>query len=660
VPGLAAAGAAAAFALWQAKVAHFVIPGALGEIARAAFAAIALWVVCGLVPARFLLPERAAAYAPLFVLPFGLIASALELSLLGLAHVPFRPALVGVIVANAVAILLTRAWTILRRPSAERGTARTRLLWPLYLAALIAAIALLPVIRAGYATIVGQNGDVVLAAGSAELVRHAPPTAIRADLPVDRIPLVWRSKYPIFYELAAVAELSGLSTIQAFPTLAAALLAVAAFGFLLFAHLALGASRAAALGAMALVGVDRIAVHVAIHPYYNQLWATVALPFMLLTLWWFVREPSRRALGLAALWLVAGLFAYPLILPFPLFFALVAGWWTARERRAAGEPLGWWSALALPQRALPPWAPWVAAVLALALAATLVRGVVEKAVSAVVALAPGGDLSAWSGPALGYIPLGKVLGVPDLGSAVLTTAAVAALLALAAYGIWRLPRAAAVPFGALCAAGLLAAAYLRARHQTELFYFKTVGFTGPLVVTAAALGIADLLSRGFANGRDAATAPLARRGAAVLGAVALAGVFTASAVDARREISVTYEYVTRDVLLLRDWSKALPPNASVRLDIPPNGWQLWAQYMLADRPLCSTKPFAGFFPSPPVGVRADYVLVYRGQPRPYGAEGTGPVQRSEQFRLWKLRPGLPGAYVCSRRMVDAVTHVAVG
>jgi len=59
VPGLAAAGAATAFAVWQAKVAHFAIPGALGPIARAAFAAIGLWAVCGLVPARFLLPERA-------------------------------------------------------------------------------------------------------------------------------------------------------------------------------------------------------------------------------------------------------------------------------------------------------------------------------------------------------------------------------------------------------------------------------------------------------------------------------------------------------------------------------------------------------------------------------------------------------------------------
>jgi hypothetical protein len=299
---------------------------------------------------------------------------------------------------------------------------------------------------------------------------------------------------------------------------------------------------------------------------------------------------------------------------------------------------------------------WVSGLLlglvALAVAAALVRGVGEKVGAAVVALSPWGDLSAWSGPALGYVPVHTVLGIPSLGSGAVTTAAVAAVLGLAVFGVSRLPRAAGLPFGALCAAGLLAAVYLRARSQTELFYFKTMGFTGPLVVAAAAVGIADLA------GRVRATAT-PQRLAGALGVAALAGVIVASAVDVRREVSQTFGYVTPDVLELKRWSAQLPPGRSVRLDVPANGWQLWASYMLADRPLCTSRPFSGFFPSPPFGVRADYALTYADQPVPYGAASSTPLRRSRQFNLWALRPGLPGPDVCSRRMVDSITKITI-
>ena len=56
---------------------------------------------------------------------------------------------------------------------------------------------------------------------------------------------MWRSKYPIFYSLAAVSKLARLEPFQAFPAVAALLAAFVAVGLGLFAGLlpALAASR---------------------------------------------------------------------------------------------------------------------------------------------------------------------------------------------------------------------------------------------------------------------------------------------------------------------------------------------------------------------------------------------------------------------------------
>ena len=203
------------------------------------------------------------------------------------------------------------------------------LLRPAYVAAVVAVVALSPVWRTGFSTVVGQNGDVVLAVGSAQLVKEAPPTAVRPELPIDRIPLVWRSKYPIFYSLAAVSELSGLSVVAAFPLVAAALLAMASFGFFLFARYVLRAPPWAALAAMAAVGLGRLPLHIADHPFYNELWALFALPFILTAGAAFLRAPSGASLALLAVFGAIGTFAYPLMLPFPVLFLAVWAW---RER----------------------------------------------------------------------------------------------------------------------------------------------------------------------------------------------------------------------------------------------------------------------------------------------------------------------------------------
>jgi hypothetical protein len=128
--------------------------------------------------------------------------------------------------------------------------------------------------------------------------------------------------------------------------------------------------------------------------------------------------------------------------------------------------------------------------------------------------------------------------------------------------------------------------------------------------------------------------------------------------NARRELLNTDDYASRYVLELRDWSRALPRSATIRIDIPPSGHQLWADYMLSDRRVCALHPLIGFFPYPPQGRRATYALTYSQQPRPRDAVGA-PARTNEQFFLWRLRPDLPGPDNCSRRMVDSITSVVI-
>jgi hypothetical protein len=602
---------------------------------RAAAATGALFFACGYAPARLLAPAALRPYTALLALALGAVTSSVTLAALGLLHVPFGVSLPAVAAAGIASALAVR---VRQGPARANGRFAERLGWPLLLGLVIAAVALSPVWRTGFGTVVGQNGDVVLAVGSAELVKHAPPTAVRPELPIDRIPLVWRSKYPIFYALAAVSSLSGLSVIAAFPFLAAAMLALAAFGFYLLARVGLRAPPAAGLAGMAAVGLSRLPIHVADHPFYNQLWALFALPFILVAGIAFVREPGARAFLALMAFGAIGAFAYPLMLPFPLLFLAVAAW-QARSR---------WDLSAAARRLRarrPAWLIALGGLAGVALLAVLVRGVVEKSASAVVALSPWGDLSAWSG-LMPHMPFHRAFGLLDPGGAAFVGIELALVLAAAAYALWRAPRDAGVPLAVTAAAGLAASVYFLHRSQAELFYFKTVGFVGPLVELLAVLGLVELVRRR----RPAA---LAAGAAAVLAAFAVA-----IALNTRRELLGTNDYASRNVLALRDWSRALPPGATIRIDVPPSGHQLWADYMLSDRRVCALRPLVGFFPYAPYGRRATYALTLNPQPRPRDAVGP-PLRAGPQFQLWRLRPNLPGPDNCSHRMVDSITSVIV-
>jgi hypothetical protein len=524
---------------------------------------------------------------------------------------------------------------------ARAGGRDLRLAWPMYLAAIVAALTLLPLFRVGVASVMGENPDAHLVVGAAEVVRKGPPTAVHTELGVDQVSPYWRSKYPIFYSLAAVSALSGLDPIAAFATLSALILALLALGFFLFAFHALRAGPRLALAAMAIVAVDRVITHVVVLPFYNQLWGAFAMPFMLLFGLRFVREPTREDAILFGLFLALGAFAYPLMLPFPVVAVGVAGAVVWRERRAAGESPGWVAALGIPRLRKRWWLP--AAVLALPALLALGYGVTEKLVEVSKVLIPGTDLSGWSGNSPDFA-LHRYFGLLDpLGIAPVALVAVAGA---AAIGVTRARRPDAVGLAAMAIGALVMGASFHWRSHGQYLEFKTFAFLGPVVLCLAVVGLGLLLSR-----RGALRA-LAGAGLALLTLSAVAGQ--------RTELATRPVQVSPDVLELRDWSARVPKDASVLLDVPPSGIQLWAGYMLAAHPLSATLPVLNTtYPHPPRGHKADYVLSELRQ-EPLDTTGA-PLFRNGSFALYRMDPSVPGPDVSSRKAIQGVpAHAGPG
>jgi len=638
---LAALVAAGALVLVQAQAGGVLGIGAWPALARTALAALVLFAVCGYAPARLMLPAALRGDLPLYVLPFGAACAALELTVLGLLRVPFTWSLPVVLVGSLLGAVAVHAHAGRPRLPAFDGPRALAVAMPLLLAALVAAVALVPVLRTGFATVVGQNGDAVLAVGTAELLQNAPPTANRPELPVDEVPIVWRSKLPIYYALAGVASLAGQDPVVAFPTVMAVMLGLVALGLFLMSRVVLAASLSAALAVTFLVPLDRIVVHLAIHPFYNQLWGLFTLPFTLLFGWRFLQDPGRRTLAPLALFALLGVFAYPLLLPFPAVFLGACALLQWRRARADGRSPGWIAALRLPRVRDHKLASTVLAVLALPTYLVLVRGVLEKTGSAWQVVLPGADLSGWSGPALGYMPFARFFGVDGAGPVALgLTLAVFVLAVRAARGMHR---DVALAMGAMTAGALAFALSFLVREGGELFWFKILGFLGPLVLTFAVVGLVGLLRE--ARG-------LTRRTAAVLGAVALVLVVNAGAA---REIRETYEFATAPLRELDSWDERLPAGASVRIDVQPTGYQLWTWYMLDDRPVSASAPLVGFFPHPPFGFGGDFSLVEAWAQPPPDAAGPA-VLRNAGYAVYPLRPS-DALDVSSQELVWPYTEI---
>src|SRR5436190_6146077 len=268
-----------------------------------------------------LTPSRLRPWWPLLVLPLGAVASGLALTLLGFAAVPFHVALDITLVAGIVLA------AVVDRSSGDTAALPT-LAALAAIAALIVAVALIPPFRSGLATVTGFGSDAHLVAGSATFLQHNYPASTNIAYPADEVPPLWRSKFPIYYPLAAVASVAGVEPWEALMTVAAILLALTALGFFLLAREGFGAPVGIAAAAMAVAVLDRRVFHLALHPYYNQLWGMLTLPFTLLAAYLYAVQPSRRALGMFIAFAAVGTFAYPLMLPFPLITAAGA-WWLA-------------------------------------------------------------------------------------------------------------------------------------------------------------------------------------------------------------------------------------------------------------------------------------------------------------------------------------------
>jgi hypothetical protein len=615
---------------------------AVPAVIRTAAAGIALFAVCGYAPAQRLVRGELAPHRALVVLPLGAALSSMALAILGLLHLPFHVSLPAVLVVALIADAhsIRQHGSLRVRPASGFAT---RAALPLLLAAVVGLISLIPIFRSGFATVPGQNGDAVLVVGSAVLVEHAPPTANRLDLPINHIPLQWRSKYPIYYALAAVSTLAREDPIRAFATVAALMLALTALGFFLFARYVVRAPPWIALLALFIVPLDRIVMYVAIHPYYNELWGQFTLPFILLFGWRFLVAPDRSSGGLLLVFLILGLLAYPLMVPFPAFFLVAGGLVVWRRGRQAGTTPGWIAALRLPRvRARPLlWIP--AAIVGIPVALVLVRGFFEKTLSALSVLAPWTSLANWSGSALGFLPWPHFVGMPGTGW--LNYAGLVVVCGLCAFCIYRMHGALRWALGVMVVAATAIAIYFRLRTDGQLFYFKDLAFLGPYVLLLALVALGGL----------ATSATRARAGLGVVGIAAAAALVP---VSAAREIDTTFDNATPSILALHSWDRALPRGTSVRIDVPPGGAQLWTTYMFNDHPLSAVNPLKPFFPHPPRGRKADYVIALRTQPTPADAIGA-PLFSNAQFELWRMNPAVPGPDISSRQLVD-ITGIDIG
>jgi hypothetical protein len=616
---------------------HTIAAGALVDTVWAATRAVAasllLFCLSGYALVRFLLPEALRPHAALWVAPVGACSSGIALTVLGFVHVPFAVSLVLVLAGGAG----SSVWALRHRGGGSARFDARELGLPAYVATLLACVALIPYFVAGFPTVTGLGSDAHMATGTAEFLRHNPPTAVNPDEPVDQVPLLWRSKQAIYYDLGGAASLSGLETWEALAPVAALMLALAAVGIFLLARGPLGAGPVVATAAMAAAGLDRMVLHTGLNPYFNQTWGYFTLPFAIVLAWTWVRERSSGSAGLLLLFLLLGAFAYPLALPIPLFALAVFLVVDVRERRQRGEPTG----LPDPRRLYRGrrsllWLLPLGFLLAVPL-----LGVAEKSRDAAkVVFDPNLSLQAWGGDLPGFVPAHQFFALP---SHTLWWLALALMGVLAAWCLLHLPRPLGLGLGAVLVAFLLAGAYFRRREFGWYFEFKTLAFVAPLLVTCAAVGASRLRLPGRLR---------------LVGPLLLALLLVSAQASGRQEVTGTATQLTRGIVELREWDRELPRNASVRLDIKPPE-QLWAAYMLSRHRVCSQSPLLGTaYPRVEYSQKADYLLYQRKLYQAIGppVDASGPPLRSNSlYLLYRARRDLGGRDRCSRRMVQSVS-----
>lgn len=557
-----------------------------------------LFVVCGDSLAQLLVTREWGIFRPLSTLPLGAAASGLVLTAFGLAHVPLHVSLWVTLAGGILASVLVRrrarsrsASVALEQTEEERAIARRRMLtWAAVLFILLAVV-LLPAFRNGADTIYGENPDSQQVIGVTVLFQHVPPTATDNALPLDVVPPAWRFRYPIFYALAGASNLTHSDPIRVFPAMAALLMLTCALGFAALAVRYLRVPEDGGPLVAAAIAFSWIVLHSGWHPYWNQLWGLAMFPWALLFGWRAVADRDGAAAVLFVLMLVMLELAYPLALPYPVvvFLALLVGY-GVRPRLPRGAGLRRWI---LPVVGVCILAPAVAA------AAVKLITAIGQIVSANSAL--------WGGDVTQLLPIGQFAGT---GGGWLPALAV---LILALFGLRTLPRRVGISVGVVLCALLALDIRFRTASTGAYMDFKHLSFVGLLVITLAAGGLA-LLAR-------------SRSRRLIVIAAILGLAWTAAAVNLdRKESIVTGAQVSPQQFQIRQWAARLPPGASVRVDIPASGWQLWAVYMLGAHPVDSPHPVVmTTYAHAPYGWRADYSLAFRVLPTPSGRPLPAPV-----------------------------------
>lgn len=597
---------------------------AVPTLAVGTVATIVLFGVCGAALALLLVPAEWGPLVLLFAVPIGSAASALALTALGLAHVPLHVSLWLVLGAG-----LTGFGFVARRRR-ERlsvwrtaGAGRNLAAWLGVLFVLL-CVALIPAFRSGLATIYGENPDAHQVVGIAVLFQHAPPTSTDVALPIDTVPPSWRFRYPIFYPLAGASNLVHMDPIRMFPAMAAILVLVAALGFGALAVTCLRIPAAAGPFVAAVVGLSAITLHLTWHPYWNQLWGLAVMPYVLLLGWKALERVDGRLTVLWALMAVMLALAYPLALPDPLVILIALG--IAYRRRL--HPIAM-----LRSRS------WAWAVLAVVVLAPAVIGAAVKLEQGLSQLlTPSGAL--WQGDVTSYLPVGWFVGT---GGGIVPALAVAAV---ALFGLSRIPRRVALALVLGILVMVLVDIRVRLTSTGAYMDFKQLSFVGALVLTLAAAGVSVLLSQGA----RAVRGMLDRRHLVLAGGAALVGLGWAAAAGAQdhSEIIQTQPQVTPEMFQIRAWAARLPAGASVRVDVPHSGTQLWAVYMLGSHPVDAPDPVVyTTYAHAPYGWRADYSLALRYYPLP-GPDGRPrrfpvppdarkpPVAQNDEFALRRI------------------------
>src|SRR4051794_2283118 len=141
----------AILALRIARYAGVTGGAALPDVLRILAVCFALFGITGFGLTRLALPDALRRYEWLWVLPVGAVATAFAMTPLGFAHVPFAVNLALVIAGGVV----LSAYALRTRGLPPRG----RIAWPTYLAVLLLLVALVPLFRAGFLTVIGNGSD---------------------------------------------------------------------------------------------------------------------------------------------------------------------------------------------------------------------------------------------------------------------------------------------------------------------------------------------------------------------------------------------------------------------------------------------------------------------------------------------------------------------